>query len=249
MHLRQAGVHFFMARQHSGEAQFRWRGENVSRVENLSDIVFALVLTLAALQSIPSSFDELVGLWRGAISIAMCFALILLIWRTHYIFFRRYGLGDGWVTLLNAILLLLILIYIYPLKFMTDFVVNYFTGGFETAAEVTGVLTLSQVPVLYAIYGGFFAAVYGVFALLHAHALRHADALELTAQERSWTRFEVEFSIGTVLLSLAIIALAFVLPDTIAAFAGMLFAMMGLIAWLCSARAEARVRRAEPATG
>ncbi|AZU04253.1 hypothetical protein X907_1722 [Glycocaulis alkaliphilus] len=38
-------------------------------------------------------------------------------------------------------------------------------------------------------------------------------------------------------------ALAFLLPDSIAAFAGVLFALMGLIAWLCSARAEARIRQ------
>ncbi|WP_439633760.1 TMEM175 family protein [Glycocaulis sp.] len=232
-----------MVQQRTGETQFRWRGENVSRLENLSDIIFALVLTLAALQSIPSSFDELVGLWRGAISIAVCFALVLLIWRTHHVFFRRYGLDDATVTALNALLLFLVLIYIYPLKFMTDFVVNYFTGGFGNVEEVTGVLTLTQVPVLYAIYGGFFGAVYGVFALLYAHALRHADALELTTQERSWTRFEIEFSLGTTGLSLAVIALAFLLPDSIAAFAGILFSLMGLIAWLCSARAEARIRQ------
>lgn len=238
-----------MAGLSRGETNFRWRGENVSRVENLSDIIFALVLTLAALQSIPGSFNELVALWRGAISIALCFALILLIWRTHYIFFRRYGLDDGWVTALNALLLFLVLIYIYPLKFMTDFVVNYFTGGFENIDEITAVLSLSQVPVLYAIYGGFFGAVYGVFALLYAHALRRADALELTLEERSWTRFEIEFAIGTVVLSLAIIALAFLLPPTLAPFAGTLFALMGLVAWICSARAAHRLQPAAALAG
>lgn len=233
-----------MAGLKRGETNFCWRGESVSRVENLSDIVFALVLTLAALQDIPGSFDELTGLWRGAISIALCFALILLIWRTHYIFFRRYGLDDGWVTALNALLLFLVLIYIYPLKFMTDFVVNYFTGGFESIDAVTAVLTLPQVPVLYAIYGGFFGAVYGVFALLYAHALRRADALELTLEERSWTRFEIEFAVGTVGLSLAVMALAFLLPASLAPFAGTLFALMGIIAWICSARATRRIRPA-----
>lgn len=238
-----------MGRQLSGESNFRWRGTDVSRVENLSDIIFALVLTLAALQSIPASFDELVGLWRGAISIAICFALVLLIWRTHHVFFRRYGLDDGWVTALNALLLFLVLIYIYPLKFMTDFVVNYFTAGFESTGEITRVLTLSQVPVLYAIYGGFFGAVYGVFALLYAHALRRADLLELTAEERSWSRFEIEFSLGTVALSLAIIALAFVLPSWLAPFSGTLFALMGLLAWAGMVRAEKRIRPAAPGPG
>jgi uncharacterized membrane protein len=238
-----------MSRKHTlkHEAQFRWRGENVSRVENLSDIIFAMVLTLAALQSIPSTFDELASLWRGALSIAVCFVLVLLIWRTHHIYFRRYGLDDGWVTTLNALLLFLVLIYIYPLKFMTDFVVTYFTGGYAGAAEIDAVLSLAQVPWLYAIYGGFFGAVYLVFALLYAHALRQGEQLELTREERSWTRFEVEFAIGTTLLSVIVVALAFALPAVIAPFAGMLFALMGLIAWACSARATARIRKSESA--
>ncbi|MCC5981273.1 MAG: DUF1211 domain-containing protein [Oceanicaulis sp.] len=238
-----------MTRRHTlkGEANFRWRGADVSRVENLSDIIFAMVLTLAALQSIPQTFGELAQLWRGALSIGFCFILILLIWRTHHIFFRRYGLDDGWVTTLNALLLFLVLIYIYPLKFMTDFVVNYFTGGYAGAAEVDAVLSLAQVPWLYAIYGGFFGAVYLVFALLYAHALRHGEALDLSPAERSWTRFEVEFAIGTTLLSLAVIALAFALPVFIAPFAGAAFGFMGLIAWGCSARATARIRKSESA--
>lgn len=236
-----------MRRTNGGEPGFRWRGTEVSRVENLSDIIFAMVLTLAALQSIPTTFDELAGLWRGALSIGFCFILILLIWRTHYIFFRRYGLDDGWVTMLNALLLFLVLIYIYPLKFMTDFVVNYFTGNFAGNAEIDAVLSLVQVPWLYAIYGGFFGAVYTVFALLYAHALRRGEALELSPAERSWTRFEVEFAIGTVALSLFVIALAFALPVFIAPFAGAAFGFMGLIAWVCSARAAARIRKSDSA--
>lgn len=230
-----------------GEPNFRWRGSDVSRVENLSDIIFAMVLTLAALQSIPASFGELVELWRGAVSIGMCFVLILLIWRTHHIFFRRYGLDDGWVTTLNALLLFLVLIYIYPLKFITDFVVSYFTGRFDSIAEIEATLTLAQVPWLYAIYGSFFGAVYLVFALLYAHALRRANALELTLTERSWTLFEVEFGVGTALLSLLVIVLAFTLPSFIAPFSGAAFSLMGVLAGVCMWRAEARNRKAAPA--
>ncbi|MFW6412793.1 MAG: TMEM175 family protein, partial [Oceanicaulis sp.] len=72
-----------------GEPHFRWRSPEVSRVENLSDIVFALVLTLAAAQTIPASFADLANLWRDALALTACFALILTIWHTHHVFFRR----------------------------------------------------------------------------------------------------------------------------------------------------------------
>ncbi len=222
-----------------GEANFEWRGADVSRLENLSDIVFALVITLAAAQSVPTSFDELTGLWREAISLAACFATLVTIWRTHHVFFRRYDLQDGTTLTLNSVLLLLILVYIYPLKFMTDFIVDYFTGVYPGDAVVE-VLTISQVSWLYVIYGCFFAGVYGVFALLYRHALTRADDIGLSKRERAYTQFEIEFGIGVVGLTGLIIALAFILPDTISPFMGTLFGFMGTIAWVCGKRAEAR---------
>ena len=223
-----------------GEANFTWRGADVSRVENLSDIVFALVLTLAAAQSVPTSFDELSGLWRDAISLAACFAILLTIWRTHHVFFRRYDLQDGTTLTLNAVLLFLILVYVYPLKFMTDFVVDFFTGGFA-GRDVEAILSIQQVSWLYVIYGGFFAAVYLVFSLLYAHALRRADDVGLNRRERAYTQFEIEFGIGVALLAALIVVLAFLLPPLIAPFVGALFCLMGGIAWICGKRAEARI--------
>lgn len=228
-----------------GETNFTWRGADVSRLENLSDIVFALVITLAAAQSVPTSFAELTGLWREAISLAACFALLLVIWRMNHVFFRRYDLQDGVTMTLNAVVLFLILVYIYPLKFMADFVVDFFTGAFSGDAAVDAVLSFAQVKWLYVIYGGFFAALYGVFALLYAHALRRADDIGLNARERAYTRFEVEQGIGVGVLSAGIIALAFILPAVLSPFVGALFALMGVNAYVCGVRAEARAQAAE----
>lgn len=236
-----------MARKLHGEDNFTWRGADVSRLENLSDIVFALVITLAAAQSVPTSFAELTGLWREAISLAFCFALLVIIWRMHHVFFRRYDLQDGVTMALNAVVLFLILVYIYPLKFMADFVVDFFTGAFADGAEVDTVLSFAQVKWLYVIYGGFFAALYAVFALLYGHALRRADDIGLSPRERAYTRFEIEQGIGVGLLSAGIIALAFLLPATLSPFVGALFALMGVIAYVCGKRAEARAKAAEAA--
>ena len=223
-----------------GEANFQWRGADVSRLENLSDIVFALVITLAAAQSVPTSFDQLTSLWRDALSLAACFALLVTIWRTHHVFFRRYDLQDGPTLTLNAILLFLILVYIYPLKFMADFVVNFFTGGF-VREDISQILSIHEVSWLYVIYGGFFASVYLVFALLYAHALRRADDIGLDARERSYTRSEIEFGLGVAGLTALIVALAFLLPPVIAPFIGALFGLVGLVAFICGKRAQARL--------
>lgn len=223
-----------------GEDNFTWRGADVSRLENLSDIVFALVITLAAAQTVPTRFEELTSLWRDAISLAACFAYLLVIWRMHHVFFRRYDLQDNTTMVLNAIILFLVLVYIYPLKFMTDFVTNYFTGAYDMA-EIPAILSLVQVKYLYVIYGLFFAGLYGAFALLYAHALRRADDIGLNARERSYTRFEIEQAIGVCILTAIVIAAAFVLPQILAPFAGILFSLMGANSYLCAKRAEARL--------
>ncbi|MGO9451169.1 MAG: hypothetical protein ACLQDV_09035 [Candidatus Binataceae bacterium] len=44
--------------------------------------------------------------------------MLILVWRTHYYFFRRYGLHDASTMALNAILLFVVLCYVYPLKFV-----------------------------------------------------------------------------------------------------------------------------------
>ena len=226
-----------------GERHFQWRSPEVSRVENLSDIVFALVLTLAAAQSVPNSFSDLTNLWRDGLAMAACFALILSIWHTHHVFFRRYGLQDGWTVFLNAVLLLLVLVFIYPLRFMADFVLTYFTGGFETQAEIVAVLTVGQVKQLYLIFGAFYIGVQAVFALLFAHALRRADAIELTTAERAWTRYEIEVAAGITLVALLVIACAYLLPPGLGAMAGFLYALIGAVtagfSGLATKRAEA----------
>jgi len=235
-----------MARRYdlTGDSQFTWRGGDVSRTENLSDIVFALVLALAAVESVPRSFDELVGLWREALALAVCFALIILIWYTHHHYFRRFGLQDRTVTALNSVLLLLVLAYIFPLKFMAVFVITLFTGGYESASEIEAVLSLDQVKWLYLIYGGFLG-VYLVFAALHAHALSRAIPLQLSPRERAFTRSEIEFSAGVVLLTALVVAMAFALPERIAPFSGALFGLTGIVGWLAGMRAEAKARNLE----
>ena len=223
-----------------GERNFRWRSPNVSRVENLSDIVFALVLSFAAAQSIPTSFADLADLWRDAIAFAACFALILTIWHTHHAFFRRYEIEDAYTVFLNSVLLLLILVFVYPLRLMADFVVTFYTGGYEQTGA-NPVLSFGQVKYLYLIFGSFYIGVQIVFALLYAHALRMGAAIELNSRERSYTRYEIEVALGIVAITGLVIALAFFGPEPWSAMSGVLFALIVLITWIGGIRAERRL--------
>ena len=126
------------------EPGFRWRGEEVTRLEGFSDAVFGFMITLLVISTeVPKNYNDLLNLFSlsNVGAFAICFLALMLLWRTHFIFFRRYGLQDGPVFLLNTAFLLLVTLYIYPLKFLFGWMLK----GFPVA-EPGAVLT-EAVPI------------------------------------------------------------------------------------------------------
>src|SRR4028119_2456584 len=107
----------------------RLRGREVSRVEALSDAVFGFAITLLVVSlEVPQTFDALMEMMRGFAAFAICFAMLILVWYQQYKFFRRYGLNDVLTFVLNAVLLFVVLFYVYPLKFVWTLLVNMALG-------------------------------------------------------------------------------------------------------------------------
>src|SRR3712207_2902823 len=81
-----------LTRNRVGEEEgFTWRGVEVSRIEGLSDAVFAFAITLLVVSlEVPKTFDELLATMRGFFAFAICFALLFAVWNEHYKFSRRY---------------------------------------------------------------------------------------------------------------------------------------------------------------
>lgn len=157
------------------EIPFRQRAHEVTRLEAFSDIVFGFALTLIIVAlEVPTTFEELMHVLRGVGGFAICFAILIWIWHAHHTFFRRYGLKDDFTIVINSILLFLILVYVYPLKFM-------FAG--MTGAIHGGVRTADEARTLFTIYGLGFAGVFLLFVLLYVHAWWKRDELELNAVE------------------------------------------------------------------
>ena len=83
--------------------------------------MFGFALTLLALSSgMPDSYGELMNPLKGIPAFACAFALIVWIWHEHDTFFERYPLTDGPTTVINSVLLFVVLVYVYPLKFMFE---------------------------------------------------------------------------------------------------------------------------------
>src|ERR1700733_5133248 len=101
------------------EKFFHWRGGEITRLEAFSDVVFGFALTLLVVSlEVPHSYAELIAVMRGFVPFAVLLAQLVMIWRTHYGFSRRYGLQDGYTVFLTMVLLFLVLLYVYPLKFV-----------------------------------------------------------------------------------------------------------------------------------
>jgi uncharacterized membrane protein len=166
---------------------FRLRGREVTRLESFCDAVFGFAVTLLVVSlEVPKSFGELMETMRGFLAFGVCFAILAMIWNSHYVFSRRFGLDDGFVRFLTCVMLFIVLLYVYPLKFLFNLFINgMILGGLR------GQLTHDQGSTLFVIYGMGFAAIYLALAALYLHAYRRRVELELNEMETLDTRWEL----------------------------------------------------------
>lgn len=200
---------------------------------------FAVTLLVVSLE-VPESFADLVRTMQGFPAFGVCFALLLLIWYAHYTFFRRYGIEDLHTIVLNAVLMFLVLFYVYPLKFMFGSLIGQLTG---MGPGLAGSMTRSEGRLILMIYGGGFVAVFLTLALLYHHAWRCRERLELDAVERFDTRTSLQHYALSALIGVLSIVIAAVGGVGASFWAGMSYFLLGPVAGIHGAM-RGRKRRA-----
>jgi len=192
-----------IAREAQGERDFRWRGGEVSRIEGLTDGVFALAIALLVISmEVPRTFPELVEAFVQAPVFLVCFAVLFLAWHGHFQFYRRYGLEDPLTLLLNAALIFLVALYVYPLKFLFSVLWNGLVLGRGLAVrDLRGEVVVGEggepllalrpaegeMADLMVLYGLGSAALFGVFLLMTWRAWAWRERLQLDDRERLLT--------------------------------------------------------------
>lgn len=195
------------------DGEFRWRGDGVSRIEGLSDAVFGFAVTLLVVSlDVPDTFTDLAAMMLGLPAFAATFTLLILVWFAQYRFFRRYGLEDTRTIVLTVALLFVVLFYIYPLKFLFQTFIGLILGIIGWKLDVAWLAPIGkasqaairgdQWPALMCIYAVGYAAIYGLFALLHSHALNRRAELGLDDMEALITRYAVYENLVFVLVAM-----------------------------------------------
>jgi len=187
---------------------FRWRGGEISRIEAISDGVFAITIALLIVST--ASSNTFYDIWvtvRDLPAFLVSFAMIVYAWYMHYLFFRRYGLEDVWTIVLNSVFLFLIMILAFPLKFLSTFLWYLIIGEdvpamFVLPAGAPAFLTdFLQRKYMMLFYGAAIIGVFGNIALLQWRAYLLRRQLELDEVETTITLTALWHNLANVLIA------------------------------------------------
>ena len=204
-----------------GERRFRWRGGEVSRLEALSDAVFALSLTLLVVAlEVPRTSGELIHLFWQFPAFGICFAFILWVWYEHYLYHRRYGFEDASTVALNGLLLFFVVFYVYPLKFLAAALITEPVSGLDMVAFGERGMAVML------LYSGGFVGIFSVMSLMYGRAWRLRDQLELNAAEREATLGSLRSQLLSVSIGVVSLIAVLTLPQR-PALSGLVYFLMG----------------------
>src|SRR5258706_4098318 len=177
-----------LPRASQGEPDFRWRGGGVSRIEGLSDGVFALALTfLIVTLQVPGSVDELTAAFLQVPVFALTYASFAWLWYLHHQFHRRYGMEDAITVTWNLVLLFLVLLYVYPLRFLATFLCQQVGIVPRSPVDLVQGVTFHDAQRLMLLYSGGGIALWGTMTMLCRNAWSQREELPLDPVERRHT--------------------------------------------------------------
>jgi len=176
------------------------RQHEVTRLEGFCDAVFGFSLTLLVVSLEPIRSSK---------------------------FFRRYGLQDAWTAFVNAVLLFVVVFYVYPLKFLTTSVLarfrwlpeedlpQAFDGRFVMLLYSTGVVL-----------------IFGLFVLLYRHAWAKRTELGLSAADELTLKYGRAHVLSAGLGVASILLVVVFKDDSEMWIPGVIYGLMGpLHAW------------------
>ena len=204
------------------------RGENMTRIETFVDAAFAFAFTMLviSIDEIPRSPSELFLLSRDIPAFIISAGIVGSIWLTHATWSRTFGLQDGVTILLSLGLVMLVLVFVYPIKLVIQATVVYLsvtvlgTTILETAIFENEGWANGGVASLFTYFSLGFMVLSAIIILLYLNSLRHRQELVLSHYEIYFCKRAILGWIVVAVTAVLSCIIALVVDDQYSVYAG-----------------------------
>lgn len=192
---------------------------NTNRIEAFSDAVFAFAATLLMISlSGENEMSALTINWINFISFFVSFFVLVLMWKSHYNFFRRTEYVDNWIITFNSVLLFSVLYFVFPLKSMLNSMFRQ------------KMITMNDMSYLFELYGVGILVIFLCLSLMYYRAYqKDTEAIgrnQILFYAKHFSVFVI-VALCSILLSFGEIGVRFGAP-------GFLYALLGPLCYLNS---------------
>ncbi|HYC75402.1 TMEM175 family protein [Brevundimonas sp.] len=148
----------------------RFRPAETQRLDAFVDAAFAFAVSLLIIAGGEPlrSFDDLVQALLRIPSFLAGFALIILFWLAHRTWSSLGPRRDGMATLLSVAVVFSVLVFVFPLRLLTETALHFMSGGWLPGGDLLE--SFNQLGWMYAIYGFGFSILSVLYVLLFRHA-------------------------------------------------------------------------------
>jgi|GEM_PF-136994 len=208
------------------------RGESMTRIETFVDAAFAFAFTMLviSIDEIPQSPPELFALSRDIPAFILSAAIIGSVWLAHATWSRTFGLQDNVTIALSLGLVMLVLIFVYPIKLMVQATVIYLSqGSLGTDLFLNPGWADNAVAGLFVYFAIGFIALSLLLICLYRNSLKHREALCLNKEEvRFCHRHMIAWAmVGATALASCLIAL--IASEEAISLAGFVYSSLWLL--------------------
>lgn len=216
------------------EGGFRMRGLEMTRIEVFVDAAFAFALTMLVISfdAIPTNYTELLEAIKGIPAFVVAVWQLVWIWYTHNKWSRRYGLDDAWTVVLSTALLIVVLVFIYPMRILAEGLFTWLTDGYLYSSFQ--LRSWDELAGVFVFLGVGWVVLCSVYVSMYRYAARLHEPLRLNDSELFETRTLSLLWAGAALIGVLAIAVALITKDRWVPFAGFTYLLLG--AWFPLAR-------------
>lgn len=210
------------------EHGFRLRGLEMTRLEVFIDAAFAFAVTMLVISfdSIPRSYDEVMLAVKSIPAFVVAVAQLVWIWHTHNVWSRRFGLDTTYTVFISSALLIVVLIYVYPMRIMAGGMFAWLTNDYLPSNFRP--ITLDELRDMFVFLSIGFIALCMVFVQMYRYAARLKEELLLSDYELFESSTVVIMWSGAAVIALLCIILAIILPPQHVPLSGFSFMLLGV---------------------